>query len=70
VFASAVVFAAGENQTVLCCEFRENKPQVEIGAAVRQAVVTENLIKGILRVANNSSGATMIKSSASDDAKP
>ncbi len=51
------------------CEFQENKPQVEIGPAVRKAVVTENLIKGNLRVANNSSGVVIVRDNASDDAK-
>ncbi|MEK7707587.1 MAG: glycosyl hydrolase family 28-related protein [Verrucomicrobiota bacterium] len=52
------------------CEFQESKPQVEIGQAVRKAVVTENLIKGRLRVANQSSGVVIVKDNASDDAEP
>jgi hypothetical protein len=61
--------AEGGNLIVRGCEFQENKPQVEIGAAVRKAVITENLIKGKLRVANNSSGVVIVKDNASDDAK-
>jgi hypothetical protein len=62
--------AGGGNLIVRGCEFQENKPQVEIGPAVRRAVVTENLIQGKLRVANHSSGVVIMKDNASDDAKP
>lgn len=62
--------AEGGNLLVRGCEFQENKPQIEIGLAVRKAVVTENLIKGKLRVANSSSGVVILKDNASDDAKP
>ncbi len=62
--------AEGGNLIVRGCEFQENKPQVEIGPAVRKAVITENLIKGKLRVVNNSSGVVIVKDNASDDAKP
>jgi hypothetical protein len=62
--------AAGGNLLVRGCEFQENKPQVEVGADVRKAVITGNLIKGKLRVANNSSGVVIVKDNASDDAKP
>ena len=29
------------------CEFREDKPQIELGPSVRRAVITDNLLKGI-----------------------
>jgi len=38
----------GGNLLLRGCEFQEDKPQVEIGPAVRKAVVTENLVKGKL----------------------
>ena len=62
--------AEGGNLLVRGCEFQADKPQVEIGPAVRKAVVTDNLIKGRLRVANQSSGVVILKDNASDDAKP
>ena len=62
--------AGGGNLLVRGCEFQESKPQVEIGAGVRKAVITGNLIKGKLRVANSSSGVVIVKDNASDDAKP
>jgi len=37
------------------CEFREDKPQVELGPSVRRAVITDNLVPGKLRM-NNQAG--------------
>jgi hypothetical protein len=37
------------------CEFREDKPQVDLGPAVRRAVITDNLIQGKLQI-NNQAG--------------
>jgi hypothetical protein len=62
--------AEGGNLIVRGCEFQEDKPQVEIGAAVRKALVTDNLIKGKLRVVNRSSGVVRLSDNASDDAAP
>ena len=62
--------AEGGNLVVRGCEFQEDKPQIEIAPGVRKAVVTGNIIKGRLRVANNSSGVVIVKDNASDDAKP
>jgi hypothetical protein len=61
--------AKSGNLIVRGCEFQEDKPQVEIGAAVRKAVVTDNLIKGKLRIASQSKGAVFLGNNASDDAK-
>ena len=36
------------------CEFKEDKPQIEIGAAVRQAVISDNLFAGKPRITNHS----------------
>jgi len=38
------------------CEFRENKPQIELGEAVRRAVISDNLINGKIRITNNAKG--------------
>jgi hypothetical protein len=48
------------------CEFRENKPQLELGEAVRRAVVADNLFTGSSRIANRSHGAVQINNNASD----
>lgn len=59
----------GGNMIVRGCEFQADKPQVELGPAVRKAVVTENVMKGKLRVVNRGSGVVLVKDNASDDAK-
>jgi hypothetical protein len=43
-----------ESGTVLVrgCEFREDKPQVRLGASVSRAIITENLFTGKSRVEN------------------
>lgn len=61
--------AEGGNLLVRGCEFQEDKPQVEIGAAVRKALVTDNIIKGKLRVVNRSGGVVSLRDNASDDAR-
>jgi hypothetical protein len=48
------------------CEFRENKPQVELGENVRRAVITDNLITGKLRVTNRSRGQVRTEHNAED----
>lgn len=58
----------GGNLSVRGCEFQENKPQVSLAAGVRRAVISENLIKGKLSVANQSKGSVIVKDNASDDA--
>jgi hypothetical protein len=62
--------AEGGNLIVRGCEFQEDKPQVEIGAAVRKALVTDNLITGKLRIVNRSGGVVRLSDNASDDARP
>ncbi len=58
----------GGNLSVRGCEFQENKPQVSLAAGVRRAVISENIIKGKLSVANQSKGSVILKDNASDDA--
>ncbi len=48
------------------CEFRENKPQVELGEGVRRAVITDNVVTGKLRISNQSKGQVVIGNNASD----
>jgi hypothetical protein len=38
------------------CEFRENKPQIELGEGIRRAVITGNILTGKERIANASKG--------------
>jgi hypothetical protein len=57
-----------EGGTVLVrgCEFREAKPQIELGEGVRRAVITDNVISGPARIANRSKGSVQIAGNASD----
>ena len=50
------------------CEFEENKPQISLSEAVKRAVITDNLIKGKLRVTTQSKGNVMLSNNASDEA--
>ena len=48
----AAIDAASGNVFVTGCEFRQNSPQIELGAAVRQAVITGNMANGPWRINN------------------
>jgi hypothetical protein len=51
-----------ESGTVLVrgCEFRENKPQIDLGEGVRRAVISGNILTGKTRITNQSKGAITI----------
>ena len=55
-----------ESGTVLVrgCEFRANRPQIELGAGVDRAVITDNVFAGAPMIANNSSGDVQIANNA------
>jgi hypothetical protein len=57
-----------ESGTVLIrgCEFRENKAQIELGEAVRRAVITGNVITGAIRIVNKSKGSVQIGDNAGE----
>lgn len=42
------------------CEFKQSKPQVELGEGVRRAIVTDNLMTGPVRITNRSPGLVQI----------
>jgi hypothetical protein len=46
------------------CEFHADRPQLKLGAAVRRAVVTDNLVTGATRFQNESSGTVVISNNA------
>jgi hypothetical protein len=48
------------------CEFREDKPQIELGQAVRRAVISDNVFTGAPRIANRSQGNVQIGQNAHD----
>jgi hypothetical protein len=48
------------------CEFRQAKPQIELGEEVRRAVVTENIISGAARITSRSKGSVKIADNSAD----
>ncbi|MCX6902026.1 MAG: hypothetical protein NTW03_00825, partial [Verrucomicrobia bacterium] len=48
------------------CEFRENKPQVELGETVRRAVISDNIFTGQPRIKNSSKHSVSLNNNASD----
>jgi hypothetical protein len=48
------------------CEFREAKPQIELGEGVRRAVISDNLFTGPARIGNRSKGSVRIANNAED----
>lgn len=59
----------GGSVLVRGCEFQADRPQVELGPAVRRAVVTDNLIRGTTRISNRSAGTVVINNNAADEVK-
>jgi len=49
------------------CEFREDKPQLELGEAVRRAVVSDNVMIGKLRLTNRSKNPVNLSNNAGDE---
>lgn len=62
----AAIQAEGGTLLVRGCEFRENKPQIEIGASVRRAVITDNILTGLPRITNHSQHPVVIGNNAAD----
>jgi len=52
------------------CEFRANKAQVDLSATVRRAIITDNLIKGSVRITNHSSRTFPIHDNVTDQTSP
>ena len=48
------------------CEFREDKPQIELGEAVRRAVISDNIFTGKPRLTNHSKHSVNINNNAGD----
>jgi hypothetical protein len=54
------VEAVGGTVLVRGCEFQAAKPHVRLGADVRRAVITDNVVTGEPRITNESKGDTAI----------
>lgn len=48
------------------CEFQENKPQIELGQAVRRAIISDNIFTGEPRIANHSKQVVSISNNIGD----
>jgi len=59
--------ATGGTILVRGCEFREDKPQVELGEGVRRAVISDNVFNGQARIANNSKRTVVISNNSGDE---
>jgi hypothetical protein len=57
----------GGSVLVRGCEFQENKPQIELGPKVKRAVISDNLIRGKLRIRNQSTHEFQIHDNATDE---
>lgn len=49
------------------CEFRENKPQIELGPSVRRAVITDNVMTGQLRITNQAGAKAVVANNSSEE---
>ena len=60
--------AAADSGTLLVngCEFREDKPQIELGGQVRRAVIIGNVFTGKPRLTNRSKHSVVFSNNASD----
>ncbi len=56
----AAIQARGGTVLVRGCEFRDDRPQVDVGEGVRRAVITDNVVTGEVRITNRSDGAVQI----------
>jgi hypothetical protein len=62
----AALQAAGGTMLVRGCEFRQNRPQIDLGADVRRAVITGNVFTGAPRINNQSKGSVQIGENAAE----
>ncbi len=58
--------AEGGTVLVRGCEFQQDKPQIELGANVQRAVISDNVIAGKLRITNRSQKKFQISNNAED----
>jgi hypothetical protein len=66
----AAVQAVGGNLLVRGCDFQKDKAQVDLGAEVRRAVISDNIIRGQLRVTSHGARKFQIHDNAADEPQP
>ncbi|MCX5671761.1 MAG: glycosyl hydrolase family 28-related protein [Planctomycetota bacterium] len=62
----AAIQAAGGTVLVRGCEFRQNRPQIDLGPDVRRAVITGNVFTGPPRINNQSKGSVVVSENAGE----
>jgi len=62
----AAIQAASGTVLVRGCEFRQNRPQVDLGPDVRRAVITGNVFAGPPRINNQSKGNVVVSENAGE----
>ncbi len=62
----AALQASGGTVLVRGCEFQQDKPQVQLGAAVRRALISQNVMAGKLRIENQSQGKVTLSDNLAD----
>jgi hypothetical protein len=63
----AALQVSGGTVLVRGCEFHENKSQIELEESVQRAVVTDNVIKGKLRVTNHAGARAVIANNSTEE---
>jgi hypothetical protein len=58
--------ATGGTLLVRGCEFRQDKPQIELGKDVKRAVITGNVFRGRAQVTNHGQGDVQVADNAAD----
>lgn len=48
------------------CDFQQDKPQIDLGEAVQRAVISDNVTRGKLRLANRSQGVVKVSNNTGD----
>jgi len=59
----SAIEANGGSVLIRGCEFKENKPQIELGPSLQQAVIADNLFMGKPRITNHSKVAVNLEKS-------
>jgi hypothetical protein len=62
----AALQAAGGTLMVRGCEFQQDKPQIDLGEGVRRAVISDNTVRGSLRINNQTKATVTIANNVGD----
>jgi hypothetical protein len=65
----SAIQCSGGTLLVRGCEFREAKAQIQLDDGVRKAVITDNVMRGAVRIKNTSKG-TVVQANNAGDAEP